>query len=73
MSTQSVTAQDPVGGWPSPRAPGPALDYQSQCAALSAVSICVYLLSVAWNFHHYDPIGYIWILLSQQQHKDMGQ
>lgn len=53
-STQSATAQDLGGGWPSRRALGPALDYQSQCAALSAVSICVYLssLSVAWNFHH---------------------
>ena len=41
MSTQSVTAQDPGGEWPSHRAPGPAPDYQNQYAALSAVSISV--------------------------------
>ncbi len=41
MSTQSVTARDLGGEWPSRRAPGPALDYRSQCAAQSAVSICV--------------------------------
>lgn len=41
MSTQSVTALDLGGEWPSHRAPGPALAYQSQYAAQSAVSICV--------------------------------
>lgn len=70
-STQSATAQDLGGGWPSRRALGPALDYQSQCAALSAVSICVYLssLSVAWNFHHYNLTGYIWTPTNQPQCK----
>ena len=41
MSTQSVTALDPGGEWPSHTAPGPALDYQNLYAALSAVSISV--------------------------------
>lgn len=39
MSTQSVTAQDLDGEWPSRRNLGPVQDYQSQYMELSAVSM----------------------------------
>lgn len=58
MSTQSVTAQDPGGGWPSRRALGRAQDCQSQCMAQNAVSLCVNLFTVSlhWNFQHKNVI-----------------